>query len=251
MTESIQKWLLVCDAAVKGPADIPRLARDLAQTTCHDRAEPGAHAAVSMMIRHSTTSAHLLSALAAADTLLPRPILHWTDWRRVCEAVVHKDPAPSRAVLTLALNVLLAGGEVAALQMATTAHMDATLLLLATDDNNAALQDLAKGAFAAVCLATKDIERTTLPKCLMDRLPEPFVPAKGRFPASTTCIVCLKSAPTHGGGPPWRALPCACVLHAHCFAQWSTKGNAHFWTHTQCLVCRHSIADTTLATLAR
>lgn len=245
--------------ARRSPAAIPALCETVfirlrarsAQSTAAPPA--GAHACVGAFVIlgaavHKEHPEALVAALALADALKPRPCLHWTEWQAVCRVIVGKDPAPCRAVILLALNVLVAGEHVAALQMAGTPGMDTALLLLATDDE---FKELAQGAFAARCLVSgQDVgAMKTLPQCILEHLPPPFHAHTKTFPAFVKCIVCLSDA--GDAECLWRAMPCGCVLHATCFSKWTAEDNVFFWQRTQCLVCRASLVTTTLATMVR
>ncbi len=232
----------------KRPCCIPQIA-DMLVETRGQRTQSDIHVCVAAMLRHSQDERSIISALAAADHLIPKPLFHWTEWRVICRAMVCKDPMPSRTLVVLALNVLVSGGRTAALQMTCTPGMDSVLLLLGKDDRDPVVQALALGAFAAMGLAAMNPTPPTLAQTVLEKLPKPFVADVGHFPRSMKCIVCLQGA-ADSPDSLWRALPCACVLHAECFALWTKEDNTHFWARTQCLVCRADLTTTALDSIS-
>lgn len=239
--ESETCWLTLTRAVVEDPRRILHAAEMVARVGRH------AHACAGAMIRHADNDASLIAALCAAAALTPRPMLHWTEWQIVCSRIVRKCPPPGPALLTAALNAIISGGTTAALQLACTPDMATALALIAecTEEDN--LKILARGALAAMQLASSSSMESppSLSKCVLAVLPAPFTPAPDHFPDAMRCIVCLC-----GGSEPWQALPCGCVLHAACFARWCREDNVSFWRLPQCLVCRADLLDLVRKTIS-
>jgi hypothetical protein len=194
-------------------------------------------------------------------------MLHWTEWQIVCSRIVRKCPPPGPALLTAALNAIISGGTTAALQLACTPDMATALALIAECTEEENLRILARGALAAMQLASSSSMESppSLSKCVLAVLPAPFTPAPDHFPDAMRCIVCLcggssgGSSSGSGSGPgpepapasePWQALPCGCVLHAACFARWCREDNVSFWRLPQCLVCRADLLDLVRKTIS-